>query len=323
MIIFLYGPDTFRSRRYLKLSIEQFKKQRDPAGYNTKIMDAKKNDGGKIFSEISAAPFLAEKRLVVIENVLSIKDGELLSALANKIQDEKISPATVLIFWQGEPTGRLKAAKELETILKKEKYAQEFSPLSGTALSTWIEKEVESHGCKISAEASEYLTRQAGGDLWSLSPLINQLCAYVGNSPSAVVQLADALLFLDEKIDDNVFSMVEAVVAGDHKRAFTLLGEQRRLGQEEGQLFGLLVWQFRILLELADVLHHEPGITSDIAAKKLKIHPFVARKNFATAKKYSLAKLQDLYQELLAIDIQTKTGAAPQSLLVDSFVAKI
>ena len=83
------------------------------------------------------------------------------------------------------------------------------------------------------------------------------------------------------------------------------------------------MWQFRILLEIADLLAREGNIVSDVIAKQLKIPPFVAKKNMAVAKKYPLAKLEHFYQQLLDIDIKTKTGEAPQSLLIGLFVGKI
>ena len=67
MIIYIYGEDDFNSRRYLRRAVEQFKTQRDPQGYNTVFLDGKKESAGKLFGEISAAPFLSEKRMVVIE----------------------------------------------------------------------------------------------------------------------------------------------------------------------------------------------------------------------------------------------------------------
>ena len=90
MIIYIYGADTFRSRQYLKKTIEQFKKQRDPQGYNVVILDAKIEEMGKILSEMTAAPFLAEKRMIVLENTLSSADEDMLSELAEWVKNKKI-----------------------------------------------------------------------------------------------------------------------------------------------------------------------------------------------------------------------------------------
>jgi DNA polymerase-3 subunit delta len=320
MILFFYGPDTYRSRGHLQQSIDQFKKQRDPQGYNTVIFDAKNAEPGAMLSELRAAPFLAEKRMVVLQNVLSVSDKEFLGTLIETISAEKISATTVLVLWQGESLSKVKEAKELDTLLKKEKFAQEFTPLTGPALTSWITKEAVALKASFDPAGSAELARLTGHDMWFLASTLHQLAAYANGRPITAV---DVQLFAEEKLDDNVFNMIDAVVAGNHKTAFKLLQGQRDLGEEDGKLFGLFIWQFRIILEIADLLAREPDTTSDTAAKIIGIHPFVAKKNFAIAKKHSLTKLKQLYRTLLDIDTKTKTGQADQSVLLDLFVAKV
>jgi DNA polymerase-3 subunit delta len=116
--------------------------------------------------------------------------------------------------------------------------------------------------------------------------------------------------------------MVDAIVSGNRKQAFKLLEEQRRLGEDSYKLFGLIVWQFRILLGMRDLFEREDNLTSDQIAKKLGIHPFVARKNLALIRRLSLAKLKQLHSQLLDIDLKTKTGQGDQDLLIDLFVGR-
>ncbi|MEK7625313.1 MAG: DNA polymerase III subunit delta, partial [Patescibacteria group bacterium] len=330
MILYIYGEDTYRSREYLRDSINQFKKQRDPKGYNTLILDGKKTPAGKIFAEINTVPFLAEKRMVVVDNLLSSSDKELLADFMGRLVEKKIPESTVLICWQGEAIGKVKEAKELHLLLQKEKYSREFLTLSGKSLTDWIEKEMQARGGQIENSAALELARNAAGDMWHLSTVINQLVAYAssplfkeGSGGGRKITVADLSNFLNEKLDDNVFNLVDAVVSGNHKTAFKLLTEQRQRGEEDGKLFGLFLWQFRILLEMSDILEREGEMTSDELAKRIGIHPFVARKNLSIVRKYSLSKLESIYAQLLEVDLKTKTGQGGQSLLLDLFVAKV
>lgn len=317
MILFLYGADTFRSRQYLHQSVEQFRKTRDPHGYNVVFLDGKKETAGKILTEMVSMPFLAERRMIVVDNVLSNSDKELLSVLTARITENKIPQSNVVIFWQGETISKVKEAKGLFELLKKEKYAQEFTALTGAQLSGWVEKELQSRGGTIDRPALEFLCLNAGQDMWRLSSLLDQLVAYTNKRQ---IILADCQKFLEEKIDDNVFNLVDAIVQKNSKVAFNLLSEQRRQGEDDGKILGLLAWQFRILVEMADLLEHTGNATSDILAKELGIHPFVAKKNMSVVRAHSLSEFQKIYQSLLAIDHKTKTGEAPQSLLLDLFV---
>ena len=64
-------------------------------------------------------------------------------------------------------------------------------------------------------------------------------------------------------------------------------------------------------------------IPSDQVAKRLGVHPFVVKKNLYLVKRYSFDKLKKIHQQLLEIDLKTKTGQGDQSLLVDLFVNKV
>lgn len=350
MIIYIYGGDTFRSRQYLKKTIEQFKKQRDPQGYNVVILDAKIEETGKILSEITAAPFLAEKRMVVLENALSSTDKDLLSELVERVKSKDIPESNVIVFWQGEVFGKSGAAKELAGLLAKEKYAQEFKSLEVGELSAWIWKEVTVRGGKIGSHALVYLARHTGQDMWLLNTLLDQLLAYttspvilsaseeslgsdirdsstplrVGrNDNSREITLSDVQLFLAEKEDDNIFSMVDAVVSGNKKVAFKLLDDQRKLGEDNTYLFSMILRQFRILIQLRDLFDREDKMTSDALATTLGLHPYVVKKSLPLVRQYPLAKLKNIYQHLLEIDIKTKTGQGDQSMLLDLFVGKV
>lgn len=320
MILFLYGEDTFRSRRYLDQSIEKFKRERDPHGYNVVRLDGKKSEPGRLVAEISSAPFLAAKRLVVVENMASSSDKEVLATLIEKIEKQSIPESTVVIFWQGEAIGKVKEAKVLFELLAKEKYAQNFEALAGSALVQSIKKDVEARGGSIEPAAIDYLVRNCGTDSWFIHTLIEQLIAYKNGQP---IKQSDVVFFLPEKLDNNIFSMVDAVINGRHQVALNLLYEQRRLGQDDMQLFSLILWQFRVLLQIADFTSYNQVAPADVMAKALGLHPFVVKKNLQLVRKYSLAKLKSVYRELEAIDRRTKTGQADQALMLDMLVSTL
>lgn len=320
MVIYIYGEDSYRSRQYLSDQIEKFKTARDPQGYNVAIFDAQKDEPGKILSEILSSPFLAEKRLIVVENILSISDKEFLGGLIERIEDKKIPESNIVIFWQSEKLSKVKEAKELEAILKKEKYVQEFVALEGPALSAWITSEVKKRNGKISHPAISYLAQNTVGDIWFLSSLLDQLTAYAAGKE---IELSQVNLFLDEKVDDNAFNMVEAVVSGNKKQAYKLLQEQRRIGEDNFKIFGLIVWQFRILLAARSLFEVSENMSSDAMAKELGIHPFVLKKNLSLIKRYNKKQLSDIYAQLLEMDLKAKTGGSDLGLELELLINRI
>lgn len=320
MVIYIYGEDTFSSRHYLTQQIERFKKERDPQGMNVVVLDGKKEESGRLWSEITSAPFLAEKRLTVIQNLLSNKDTDTLESFIQGIKESKLPEKNVIIFWQEEPVGKTKVVQELQKLLAKEKWAKQFASLVGASMANWIKTEITNRGGSINMQALNYLAQNTGGDMWFANSLVDQLVAY---SDKKEITLGDVQLFLEEKADDNIFNMVDAIVVGNRKLAFKLIEDQRQLGQDDGYLFSMIVRQFRILISMRDLFNREENISSDNMAKDLGLHPFVVKKSLPLIKRYSLDKLKDIYKQLLDLDIKTKTGFADQSWLIDLFVGKL
>lgn len=347
MLIFLHGPDTFRSREQLKKMIAKFKADRDPQGFNVMVLDCAKEESGKIKELILASPFLSEKKLVALENPLSSNQPELQAWLLDRIEAKNLPEDTICLFWEAKENYKNKEAKQLSARLLKEKYAQKFDLLTGAKLTAWTAETIKARGGKISRPALDQLTRNTGADIWRLNSLIDQLLAYKnpplppftkGGTRGVLavsplnkggtrgdlkeIQIADVNLFLEEKIDDNIFNLVDAIMAGQAKAAYQMMREQYRLGKDPGYLFAMILRQFRILLQLRDLFERDDSPNSGQLAQKLNLHPFVVKKSLPFVKKYPLAELQRFYQILLDLDIKTKTGFANQSLLLDLFVAK-
>ena len=73
MIIFLYGPDTYRSRQKLNEIIEHYKKVHK-SGLNLKYFDLQKSSYQDFKDEIQQASMFKEKKLLVLKNIFSNPD---------------------------------------------------------------------------------------------------------------------------------------------------------------------------------------------------------------------------------------------------------
>lgn len=320
MILFLYGCDTYRSRQQLKKMMEKFKTDRDPQGLNVVRLDAEQKQSGKILEQILAIPFLAEKRMVILENVLISKHKELQQELLKRIEEKNLPETNVILFWEGTDSFKTKDAKALSQRLQKEKYAQKFDELTGMKLQAWIQAEVKDRSGEIERDATKYLANHVRGDMWRLSGLLDQLISY--KNGDQIIQ-SDIELFLDEKADDNIFNLVDSIVAKNSKQVFQMISEQYRQGKDASYIFAMILRQFRILLELRDLFEKEDEVRSDRLAKKLELHPFVVKKSLPLVRRYTMEELKDIYKGLLDLDIDTKTGVGDQEMLLDIFVGRV
>lgn len=319
MILFLYGTDTFRSRAHLQKMMSKFRTDRDPQGLNTVRVDCAV-EPEKLMEQLLAAPFLAEKRMVVVENLLAAKQKELQQEILKRIEDGALPETTVTVFWEATDSFKTKDAKALFERLQKEKFSQQFDVLKGVQLGGWIAAETKERGGTISSHATQYLVQHVGDDSWRLNSLIDQLVSYKGGEEIGV---KDAQRFLDETADDSIFNLVDAIVGKQPKQAYAMIQQQYAIGEDVQFIFAMILRQFRIMMEMRDVFEREDAVPSNVLAKRLGLHPFVVKKSLPLVKRYTRSQLRDVYGGLLDLDRQIKSGQADQEVLLDIFVAKV
>ncbi|MFA7245101.1 MAG: DNA polymerase III subunit delta [Candidatus Magasanikbacteria bacterium] len=316
MIIFLYGKDTYRSKQQLKKMVEKFKVERDPQGYNVVDLDCEKEDKNNILQQMLTSPFLAEKKMVILKNLLTTTEHkDFLKEIKKRIEENNFPENNIIVFWENTDIFKNKNSKELSEVLKTEKFAQFFGELKGLDLSNWIKQEVSLRGGKIEVPSLNYLLQNFSLDMWSLSNLLDQLLSY-----NTAIDLVTTQKFVEEKIDDNIFNLVDAIVAGQKNKAFKMIRKQYEKGEDAQFIFAMLLRQFRILLEMREIYEKQDSIHSNDLAKMLGLHPFVVTKSLVFVKRYTLSHLKNIYLKLLEMDTKTKTGQGDQSLLIDVLV---
>lgn len=319
MIIFIYGEDTFRSRKMLQEQVEEFKKKRDPTGLNVVFIDAKNESKDNILKEVTSSPFLAERKMIIIKNILSSKDEKKNIEIIEAIKNKTFPEINVIVFFQEEEVGKSKVISELFELLKKEKFIYEFKTLNERELRFWVEKEIKTRGGKINTTALNVLLNSTEKDSWLLNSLIDQLIAY---KKGEEINIEDIGLFVEEKIEDNIFALAEAVVYGDKNKALKMINDQRQKGKEDSFLFSMILRQFRILTQAKDVLEKNPGLNAESVAREIKQKPFVIKKVWSLLQKDKEWFVR-AYDMMLDVELKFKTGIAKQEVLLDLMVEKI
>jgi len=324
MIIFLHGPDTYRSRQRLKFYEEGFKKKYDPSGLNVVRLDGETLTTEEFRKSVGQVGFLAKKRFVVVENLIHKNKNKKIQEEIIEYLDNEWSDDNVLVFLEDEAEkvvrgkkGQKEAAKPLLARLTQEK-SEEFTLLSGEKLNKWIREEVKKRGGKIANPAVLELASLVGSDLWNMVSEIEKLINY---KTKGLITADDIKSMVKAKFDENIFHLTDALAAKNAKLSFQLLHDQIASGAHELYVLTMLVRQFRILLQVREILDKESNYYA--IASRLGLHPFVAQKAIRDARKFSLEELKNIYQQLLEIDIKIKTTQEDPRLLFDLLVTRV
>jgi DNA polymerase-3 subunit delta len=330
MIIFLYGPDTFRSRQKLKEIKEKFIKEIDKSALNIEILDGQTLETSEFEKAVSTPSFLAKKRLVIIEDLISKNKGQKIQKELLETLDKNGLKDTIVVFWEGGLTevktkkSKSKLSKQRSNLffarLKKEKYAQEFKLLTEAEVHRWATKEIKARGGKIQAPALRLLTDLVGNDLWQMNSEIDKLLAFAQNKS---ITIADVNNLVKTKLDDNIFKLTDALGQKNKKLALKLISDQLKSGTQPTELLAKVTWQFRnLLLVKGFVKENGEGYPSSRLTYQLGLHPFVIKKTMAQVRSHQLPQLKKNYQHLLTIDYKIKTSQINPEILFDLLVIK-
>lgn len=322
MILVVYGDDAFRVKERAKEFVAKFQEKYDPTRLNIDeiVFGAKSElDLPRIADAITASPFLAEKRMVRIDGIFSLVTTKpeaepWVAAL------ERVPSSTILVLVD---TGSREKIEKTELFKRvsamKDVHLYVYGEMAGAELRSWAQQRATTHGATLVPTVADALIARVGSDSWRLENEIAKLAAYAGSAPIDETMIQ---AIVSTEYREDLFGMIDTLSSG--KSAFTLkkLAEERAAGAEEFPLFGMIARQIRLLLQAKAYLEEHPNAGKQDIADAYGIHPFVAQKVLAEAKKHPLDRVRGWHTLAAELDIAMKRGLSAD-LAVDRLVAAL
>jgi len=322
MIIFLYGPESFLKKRKLQELKDKFIKKIDVESNSLEVLDGQTVDLKILNEKIHTGSLFAKKRMIIIDQIFKNKKGKIFSDIANYLTKVAAEDDKIIIFIDNELNTKktLLAAeqKKLFSFLGKQKFIQEFKPLTSAGLMNFMKKEANSYGKEISPSATLELAKKSGSDLWLISQSIKK--AALGNE-ERIISLEIINATATEIFNEDIFSLTDAISAKNKKLALKILEEQYAAGSGDEYLIAMLVRQFKNLLMIKDAT--ENNIKPDQVARQLGLHPFVVKKGLLQARNFKKEEIKNFLNRLLFLDYANKTGLSEIRTELSLLIAQI
>jgi len=311
MIIFLYGQDTYRSRRKLNEIIGYYKKIHK-SGLNLKYLNLSEKGFEDFKDEFQSISMFAEKKLIILEETFTNQNFK-----ENFLKNPKkfVDSGDTILFYEITETPR---SGPLFKFLKRYAKSQEFELLEGENLKNWVKKEIENHKVKIDPVALEKLTDYVGNDIWQMANEIGKLVNYKKNKK---VEAKDVELLVKPKIEPEIFKTIDAIASKNKKQALELIHKHLEKGDSPLYLLSMINFQFRNLLTIRDLI--EKNKSPYTLFKEVKLHPYVIKKSYSQAQKFKIDELKKIYQKIFQVDLAIKTGKVEPGTALDIFIAEI
>jgi len=316
VIIFLHGPNSFHSRQKLNALIEQFKKTRDLNGDNIVFLAGENLTIDELNSKIASQSLLAEKRLVIINDLFNGKKEEIFKHLLEYLNELEKNSDNSIIFYENQELDSKKfgakkltvARKKVFDFLHKQKYSEKFEKLNNTQTANWVKKNLLGKGITANIADLNFLAAMLENDQWAINNETNKLINFCEAQNKKFLAREDINLLSRANIDDNIFNLTDAISNNDKQAFFSLLEGQLEAGASEQQILSMLVRQFKIILQIKELLLMQKN--QNEIALEIKQHPFVIKKTIPQTRNFNMENLKKIISDLIEIDYKIKIGQA-------------
>jgi DNA polymerase-3 subunit delta len=266
---------------------------------------------------INAAPFLAPRRVMILLHPVS--------ALNSTETRKKI----LELLDKAQPTTTIALAEFDE--LKRDHWLMKWAAQAGTRAAVhvynlpkrwemprWIESEAKKQGGRIGPEAAARLAEKVGEDTRIAAQELTKLLTYVNFERPISLLDVDRVSIVSAQ--GSIFELVDALGQGDGKKAQRTL-HQLLEDEEAFELWGMVIRQFRLLLQARELLDENASVQE--IQRALGLHEFVAQKVTTQAKRFSMPVLEAIYHKLLEIDEGAKTSQVTLDLALDMLIIEL
>jgi len=320
MFILVYGEDAYRLREKEQELRVAFSQKFDAVKCNEAVFEIAKS--GKILDTIgqalSAPPFLAEKRLVVLRGVFGAVKKEEIEDWVHVFS--RATSSTICLFVEESPCATVEKHalyKAISPLFGERKYT--FPILAGRFLTDWLSSWSQINKAVLSNDALYTLIDRVGADSWRLTREIKKLQAFCGDAAITKREIEEMVVPSEEGA---MFECMDAI-ATKSPRAWQKLLDERESGTNDVFIFSMLVRQVRLMSLARLKLNEDPKCTKQNLADELSIHPFVAGKQLMQAGKFSSEDLTRLERRLSFFDERMKTGVMKPDMAVYTAVATL
>ncbi|MCR4963115.1 MAG: DNA polymerase III subunit delta [Firmicutes bacterium] len=273
--------------------------------WSRQSFDGEQTGPEEIVDAANDVAFFGGKRVIIVKGVpwLGKKGGEgqeaALQVLLRYIADP--NPASILILIAGDTVDK---RRKLVTAIAKSGRVVEFPLQKAGERVKWLGDYCKRQGKTAERAALEYVSLHCAGGLQQLQLEGQKLLLYAADQPKITLAMAEETV--SRSALAGAFDLSDAVAARQPAAARRIYRQMLQQGQAEQVILATLANHYRNILAVQDLLHQ--GKTVPDAAGILSIHPFVAEKCAAAAKRYSQKQLLKALDLLLAADIGQKTG---------------
>lgn len=255
-------------------------------------------------------PFLAEHRLIVLEDTELFKSGG--DELAEYLKE--VPETTVFLFVESNIDKRSKLYKAVKSV----GYICEMNRQTEESLAMWAARIFAESNKKITKNDMMYLLSKVGTDMEALSTEIEKLISYALKKD--VVTKSDIDAVCTTQISVKIFDMIDAISAKNQKKTLDSYYELIAAKEPPMRILYMITRQFNLMLQAKELSGR--GMVKDQVAKAMGVQGFIAGKSIQQAKNFTMPELKAGLAESVKIEQMIKSGQMDENIGVEMLLIK-
>ena len=319
-IYLLTGNNEFAIRSFLEEQLKPKMGDSVNAAMDITTLDGTIQNLDALQAETQTIPFLSKRRMVILHNPLALTRSKANQEKFKNLLDS-VPPTTALVLIEDRILDKGHWLMRWIQSNNKRSWSQVFSLPKGAAVNRWIQDQADQLGGKIDHEAAQLLASYLDEDPRLANMEIQKLLTYV--DLSRPITETDVRNLTPDVRDGDVFAMVDAIGYGDGERAMFML---RRLLEDSDPLplFGMIVRQFRLLIQIRELLDEKPQLNPNQMAEIMGLSSsYPVKKILPQAKLFTLIQLKNIFHQLSEVDQAMKTSRLDNKLALDLLIASL
>lgn len=308
-VYLLYGEEDYLRKQYRDRLVRALADPEDTMNYH--YFEGDHIVAEKLIDLAETLPFLAERRVIVVEN----------SGFFTKAQDKladylaEMPDTTVFVFVEKkvEKRGRLFRA------CKDAGYATEFTVQTEQTLKNWIMGRIQKEGKQITLRALDEFLERTGSDMENIAMELEKLFCYTLEKPD--ITSADVEEICIRQLNNRIFQMVDNVATKRQKAALELYYDLIALKEDPAHILYMIVRQFNLLIQTKQL--RKQGYDNKTIGEKLSMKDFAVKKCITQASKFSAEEIRDILAQCADTEESFKTGKMNAMLAVELLIVKL
>lgn len=277
---------------------------------NLNCFEGKGIVSGEVIDLAQTMPFLAERRVLVIENSGFFKRGG--EALAEYLADP--APSAYFLFVEAEVDKRSKLYKAAAA---KGRVIECKTP-DESVLKRWVAELLMKDGKRITQRDLDFFLEKTGTDMENIRGEVEKLVCYCLERDVITAQDIEAVCV--RQIGSRIFDMVEAVADKRQRRAMELYYDLLTLKEPPMRILFLIARQFNLLLQVKELKNK--GYDARGIGEKVGLAGFIAGKYVNQAAKFKEADLKRAVTDCVEAEEAVKTGRMNDVMSVELLIVR-